>query len=321
MDLKKRMRTNPFYDEAVKLLGHANYHLHRPDMGSAGSIDLIVYVTDKHGKETSRTFNLPPLMNGMAMMQWKVGFQRNIYDLERSGFRPSSKQFERLPETKLEKALVAEFNKNPEAKLDQVDLTTLEQIAQHEEFEGDDPVTAPIIPALVIPPTKKEEPRLRVNLVSTIGTLVTLLQLDERAVIADDIKVQSTVLVEQSRVSAFLEQVSQSEATLVGIRPLTAPVVPIEQVKPASPPPVEAPVETPFHELAITEKIVRYWPETKTRASVSDIVRAVKSREPNRYPNTKALQKKIGIALAGMVKNRKKKQVTRVGEGLYQKVG
>lgn len=324
MDLNKRMRTNPFYRDAVRMLGKANFHLIRPVNGPAGSIDLEVEVVDRQGKEVIKTFNFPAVAKGMAMMQWKAGFSRDIHEMELSGFRPNPKQFERIAEStrqatgSVERA-AAEIKREPpiEPPRPANDTVTAEQVALHEEFASDE---TPEVPT----------PILVVRLLSPLATLVTLMGLHEDVRVVDGKLMEVDLEVPQASLSEFLAHVGQSEAKFIGAAPpkprVTAgAVAPIEREpellivaeKPVrASRPLKDNMPRKGKQFPVTPAILQAMPKNKV-VNARDIIDGILERHPKAPADY--LKTKVPQVLAALLKQ-KRQRVERVASGQYKRV-
>jgi hypothetical protein len=197
-DIQRRIKHNPFYETMITMLGRSNFHLTRPELGSAGSIDLIVYVSDRQQKETTRTINLPAKLAGFSMLQWKHHYQIKIDEMEKAGFRPSRQQFERMPEL-----IVRDF-----------ELTNGQTIMPPEE-----PMKQPeeILPVVIVEEIKG--PVMEASIKVSLSTLMLLVHLDSRIKVIDDPTLDISLAVHSEDLPEFIKNIGETNAVLLGIVP------------------------------------------------------------------------------------------------------
>lgn len=198
-DLQKRIQTNPFYKDAILILGRANYHMTRPELGGSGGIDLVVYVSDRAQKETTRTFSLPAKMNGLANIQWKKGFQRDIEEMEKAGLRPSRTQFERQTSAEVISLQTAAPPTPP-------------------------PIQAPApIPAPVPAPIAEvavEIPMMEALIKTSVSTLGALMQLNGKIGLKDDHLLDVRIVFAKADLVSVMTDITQSNAEFVEMKPI-----------------------------------------------------------------------------------------------------
>lgn len=293
-DINKRIKHNPYYSTAIKMLGKANFHLYQPECGPSGSIVIHLFVQDKQGRETTKDFTFPSTLNGMAMLQWQPGFKNDIVEMEKAGFRPSRKQFEIPPEATVLPTLK--------------EAVTEKQLEEHQEFQESIPPVQETLPAVIPPPG----PRMRVAVNGSLSSLLVLLTMDDRAHVIDDHVMRLNLSVEASHISEFLTKLGQTTVNLVEIKPIDSSV----DGKSGRPTRVAEPQVKDtdgFDDMSLSQAIMRVWPANRT---VNAAFIREKLLSQTKKWSKDVLTTRVAQVIAGLAKESK---LIRVEQGQYKK--
>lgn len=303
-DLARRVKHNPFINDAIKILGSHNFHLHRPEFGKNGSVDLIVYMDDRQGREVSKTFNFPHKMDHFNLMRWKSGLRQDLLNCEAQGFRPPRRQFGIVNEVKLPEVFTPpDFS-----------------VFTPPDFSDDTPKEQPQEPIISEEPTPTmleltaHIPELHARKEEPIMTMIVPQVEDELMAV--------TMSVPNSMLPTLLGVVNGT-ARLLRVRPLAEMTngngdskkpLPQEPTKPVrmSPPPKKKFGNTPGTMMFMIDEA---WPE-KTIVNARYLFEKIAPKHPE--ISKEKLKVKIPQYLADLVKRGKAR---RVDTGKYQKIG
>lgn len=234
--LYRRVKKNPFWSEAMKVLAHNNLHLHKPAFGHSGGVHVQVYFQTQKGAEVMNGFYLPNALKGFdSLGDWKHQFEREIKNFMKSrNLLPPRSTMEPVMATDIvtppgpkftarADSIVAEAEKffmkptPPEVVevVEREETIMAEQVMQHEEFE--EPSIATQEPVME-QSTPTNEQKVHVTIACQVDTLIALLGLNEGTVTVDDgrlvtVRLQTGI----SNLADFLTSISQSNANLITV--------------------------------------------------------------------------------------------------------